>query len=152
MNIKSITITAEASKAYQKYCVALTAENLVEGDVDRLKDITISESLRGINELAGNIGQAEVTTSIQNNPYTSEQKQSNYPTNSSSYRRMPVQDKANYAPVNNYNTSQDSRANKPASEKQISYIQSLGYKGIMPRTFLEADELLKKLKAERGIN
>lgn len=154
MTISSITITAEASKAYQKYCVALTAENLNDGDIDTLKNIAISESLKGIDELAGNVGQADVKTTVQTNQYNSAPKQTNYTNNNASYRRAPVQAQPqNYSqPATGYNTNQDTRANRPVSEKQINYIRSLGWTGPMPNNFLEADELLKRLKAERGIN
>ena len=63
MEIKSITINAESSKNYQKYCFSITAENLTEGDVETLKKVAIKESIKGINELAGAIGEAKTTVS-----------------------------------------------------------------------------------------
>ena len=41
MNIKEVTVNAEASKAYQKYCVSLTAENLESNDLEILKNLAI---------------------------------------------------------------------------------------------------------------
>ena len=63
MEIKSITINAESSKNYQKYCFSITAENLTEGDVETLKKVAIKESIKGINELAGAIGETKTTVS-----------------------------------------------------------------------------------------
>ena len=63
MEIKSITINAESSKNYQKYCFSITAENLTEADVETLKNVAIKESIKGINELAGAIGETKTTVS-----------------------------------------------------------------------------------------
>ena len=63
MEIKSITINAESSKNYQKYCFSITAENITEADVETLKNVAIKESIKGINELAGSIGEAKTTVS-----------------------------------------------------------------------------------------
>lgn len=56
MKINTITITAEASKSYQKFCVAITAENLEAGDMEKLKNITISEATKGIDALVSSTG------------------------------------------------------------------------------------------------
>lgn len=143
MEIKTITITAEASKAYQKYCVALTAES-IEGDEDinTLKHIAITKAMEGIEELAGNIGQAEVkvsTTPVQNVPQ---------PRNV--VKQNPVQNQYRAAQNNGYQRPAAPVAHKqsnPPTEKQISMLYSLGYDGdINALDSKAAFEVIKQLR------
>lgn len=93
MTINEITITAEASKAYQKYCVALTAQDLNEGDIDYLKNMAISEAVKGINELAGNIEtkpEVKVNT-VQPQRQPSYRTDNNYRPNQPPVQQVPVQ-------------------------------------------------------------
>lgn len=92
MIINEITITAEASKAYQKYCVALTAQDLNDGDIDCLKRMAITEALKGINELAGNIeGKPDVKVNSQPRQ-PSYRTDNNYrPTQAPIQQQAPVQ-------------------------------------------------------------
>lgn len=145
MEIKTITITAEASKAYQKYCVALTAESIeTDEDINTLKQIAISKAMEGIEELAGCIGTPEVKVS------TTPVQQRNV------VRANPVQNTYNAPRTTTYQSqggfqSRPQYQAKPVSEAQIKYINGLGYQGQIPQTWDEANLLLQQLKAERGI-
>lgn len=145
MEIKTITITAEASKAYQKYCVALTAESIeTDEDINTLKQIAISKAMEGIEELAGCIGTPEVKVS------TTPVQQRNV------VRANPVQNTYNAPRTTTYQSqggfqSRPQYQVKPVSEAQIKYINGLGYQGPLPETWEQANQLLQQLKAERGI-
>lgn len=52
MEIKSITITADASKNYQKFSVSFTAENLQKDDINILKNWAIKEAKDGVNKMS----------------------------------------------------------------------------------------------------
>ena len=145
MEVKTITITAEASKAYQKYCVALTAES-IEGDEDinTLKQIAISKAMEGIEELAGCIGTPEVkvstTTVQQRSAVRANPVQNTY----NAQRNVAYQNQGGFQQRPQYQA-------KPVSEAQIKYITGLGYQGQIPQTWDQANQLLQQLKAERGI-
>lgn len=133
MIINQITITAEASKAYQKYCVALTAEELQEGDIEYLKRMAISEAVKGIDELAGHIDvkpEVKVTQQpVQNNQYQ-------VPKANQGYTPRPQQ----YQPTNN----------RPASQKQLDYLRNaFNYVPQGQITFEQANELLMQFKSQR---
>lgn len=53
MKIQSITITAQATKNYQSYTFAATAEEVSKEDVFNLKSWAIAEAKDGINKLTG---------------------------------------------------------------------------------------------------
>ena len=74
MRIDNITITAEASKAYQKYCCAITATELGDGDVEYLKNLAINAAVKGIDELVSATGvasnqPADVKATVKSQPY-----------------------------------------------------------------------------------
>lgn len=85
MIIETVTISAESSKAYQKYICSITARDLHEGDIDLLKKHVIAESLKGINELAAGIESNEkVETVVNTTP---------------SYRTGPIENRVEEGPV-----------------------------------------------------
>ena len=118
MEIKSITINAESSKNYQKYCFSITAENLTEGDVETLKKIAIKESIKGINELAGAIGETKTTVSTTGGFRNAAESQ---PTTAP---RQAVPGSTTYRPrtvtTSNYNP-------KPITEAQMRCLIGYGY-------------------------
>lgn len=76
MKLESITITAEASKAYQKYCASFTATDLHDGDLETLRNLAIMESIKGINLLANETSdKPEVKVAVNRD----EVKRSSYP-------------------------------------------------------------------------
>ena len=143
MEIKSITINAESSKNYQKYCFSITAENLTEGDVETLKKIAIKESIKGINELAGAIGEAKTTVSTTGGFRNAADAQPapaprqavpGVPT----YRPRPVA-------TSNYNGP------KPISEAQMRCLIAYGYEESQIKRFTskQASEIISQLKNNR---
>ena len=143
MEIKSITINAESSKNYQKYCFSITAENLTEGDVETLKKIAIKESIKGINELAGAIGETKTTVSTTGGfrnaadaqPATApRQAVPGVPT----YRPRPVA-------TSNYNGP------KPITEAQMRCLIGYGYdeNQIKGYTSKQASDIISELKRNR---
>lgn len=143
MEIKSITINAESSKNYQKYCFSITAENLTEGDVETLKKVAIKESIKGINELAGAIGEAKTTVSTTGGFRNAEDAQpapaqrqaaSGVPT----YRPRP-------AVTSNYNGP------KPISEAQMRCLIAYGYEESQIKGFTskQASDIISQLKNSR---
>lgn len=142
MEIKSITINAESSKNYQKYCFSITAENLTEGDVETLKKIAIKESIKGINELAGAIGETKTTVSTTGGFRNSAEAQ---PTTAP---RQAVQGAQTYRPrtvaTSNYNP-------KPITEAQIRCLIGYGYeeRQIKGYTSKQASEIISQLKNSR---
>ena len=144
MEIKSITINAESSKNYQKYCFSITAENLTEGDVETLKKIAIKESIKGINELAGAIGETKTTVSTNGefrNAANAQQAPaprqavSGIPT----YRPRPVA-------TSNYQSGP-----KPITEAQMRCLIGYGYEEsqIKGMTSKQASDLIGQLKGNR---
>ena len=143
MEIKSITINAESSKNYQKYCFSITAENVTEADVETLKNVAIKESIKGINELAGAIGETKTTVSTTgefrnaaNAQPTTAPRQSvpGVPT----YRPRPVT-------TSNYNSP------KPITEAQMRCLINYGYeeRQIKGYTSKQASEIISQLKGSR---
>ena len=143
MEIKSITINAESSKNYQKYCFSITAENLTEGDVETLKKIAIKESIKGINELAGAIGETKTTVSTNGEfrnaanaqpATTPRQAVPGVPT----YRPRPVT-------TSNYNGP------KPITEAQMRCLIGYGYEESQIKRFTskQASEIISQLKNNR---
>lgn len=136
MEIKSITINAESSKNYQKYCFSITAENLTEGDVETLKKIAIKESIKGINELAGAIGETKTTVS------TTGAQPSTAP-------RQAVPGVQTYRPrtvtTSNYNDP------KPITYAQMRCLIGYGYdeSQIKGYTSKQASEIISQLKNNR---
>ena len=144
MEIKSITINAESSKNYQKYCFSITAENLTEGDVETLKKIAIKESIKGINELAGAIGETKTTVSTTGGfrdaanaqPATApRQAVSGVPT----YRPRPVA-------TSNYQSGP-----KPITDAQMRCLIGYGYEESQIKRFTskQASEIISQLKNNR---
>ena len=143
MEIKSITINAESSKNYQKYCFSITAENLTEGDVETLKNVAIKQSIKGINELAGAIGETKTTVSTTGGFR-----------NAADAQQAPVQRQAasgvpTYRPrtvaTSNYNGP------KPISEAQMRCLINYGYeeRQIKQFTSKQASEIISQLKNNR---
>ena len=136
MEIKSITINAESSKNYQKYCFSITAENLTEGDVETLKKVAIKESIKGINELAGAIGEAKTTVS------TTGAQPASTPI-------QPVSGVSTYRPrtvaPSNYNSP------KPITDAQMRCLIGYGYdeRQIKGYTSKQASEIISQLKGSR---
>ena len=142
MEIKSITINAESSKNYQKYCFSITAENLTEGDVETLKKIAIKESIKGINELAGAIGEAKTIVSTTGGLRNSAEAQ---PTTAP---RQTVPGSTTYRPrtvtTSNYNP-------KPITDAQMRCLINYGYeeRQIKQFTSKQASEIISQLKGSR---
>ena len=144
MEIKSITINAESSKNYQKYCFSITAENLTEGDVETLKKIAIKQSIKGINELAGAIGETKTTVSTTGGfrnaadaqpATTPRQAVPGVPT----YRPRPVA-------TSNYQSGP-----KPITEAQMRCLIGYGYDESQIRGFTskQASDIISELKRSR---
>ncbi len=139
MEIKSITINAESSKNYQKYCFSITAENLTEGDVETLKKVAIKESIKGINELAGAIGETKTTVSTTGGFRNAANSQ---PTTAS---RQTVPVPTTYRPrtvaTSNYNS-------KPITDAQMRFLIGYGYdeNQIKGYTSKQASEIISQLK------
>ena len=137
MEIKSITINAESSKNYQKYCFSITAENLTEGDVETLKKVAIKESIKGINELAGAIGEAKTTVS------TTGAQPSTAP-------RQPVPGVSTYRP-RTVGTSNYQSGPKPITDAQMRCLIGYGYdeNQIKGYTSKQASDIISELKRSR---
>ena len=125
MNIKEVTVNAEASKAYQKYCVSLTAENLESNDLEILKNLAISEAIKGINQLAN---EADVKPEVK---FSTVDK----PANTQTYTRVPAAPRVDY-----------SKTIKNISDKQKFILQKAGYSMAQIETMdpLEAAEIIKE--------
>ena len=139
MEIKSITINAESSKNYQKYCFSITAENLTEGDVETLKKIAIKESIKGINELAGAIGETKTTVSTTGGFRDAANAQT------TTAPRQAVPGSTTYRPrtvtTSNYNP-------KPITDAQMRCLIGYGYeeRQIKQFTSKQASEIISQLK------
>ena len=144
MEIKSITINAESSKNYQKYCFSITAENLTEGDVETLKKIAIKESIKGINELAGAIGETKTTVS------TTGEFRNATDSQPASAPRQAVSGAPTYRPrpvaTSNYQSGP-----KPITEAQMRCLIGYGYeeRQIKQFTSKQASEIISQLKNNR---
>ena len=142
MEIKSITINAESSKNYQKYCFSITAENLTEGDVETLKKVAIKESIKGINELAGAIGETKTTVSTTGGFRNAANSQ---PTTA---QRQAVPGVQTYKPrsvtTSNYNS-------KPITDAQMRCLIGYGYEESQLSGFTskQASEIISQLKNNR---
>ena len=143
MEIKSITINAESSKNYQKYCFSITAENLTEGDVETLKNVAIKQSIKGINELAGAIGEAKTTVSTTGGFRNAADAQTTTAPRQAvsgirTYRPRPVA-------TSNYNGP------KPITEAQMRCLIGYGYeeRQIKQFTSKQASEIISQLKNNR---
>ena len=143
MEIKSITINAESSKNYQKYCFSITAENLTEGDVETLKKIAIKESIKGINELAGAIGETKTTVSTTGGFRNAADAQP------STAPRQAVPGVPTYRPrpaaTSNYNCP------KPITEAQMRCLIGYGYEESQIKGFTskQASDIISQLKNNR---
>lgn len=137
MEIKSITINAESSKNYQKYCFSITAENLTEGDVETLKKVAIKESIKGINELAGAIGEAKTTVS------TTGAQPAQAP-------RQTVPGTQTYRP-RTVGTINYQSGPKPISDAQMRCLINYGYEESQLKGFTskQASEIISELKRSR---
>ena len=143
MEIKSITINAESSKNYQKYCFSITAENLTEGDVETLKKVAIKESIKGINELAGAIGETKTTVSTTSGFKNSTNAQP------APAPRQAVPGVSTYRPrtvaTSNYNGP------KPITEAQMRCLIGYGYEESQIKGFTskQASDIISQLKNNR---
>ena len=144
MEIKSITINAESSKNYQKYCFSITAENLTEGDVETLKKIAIKESIKGINELAGAIGEAKTTVSTTGGFRNAADAQP------APAPRQAVPGVPTYRP-RPAGTSNYQSGPKPISEAQMRCLIGYGYEESQIKQFTskQASEIISQLKNNR---
>ena len=143
MEIKSITINAESSKNYQKYCFSITAENVTEADVETLKNVAIKQSIKGINELAGAIGETKTTVST-----TGEfRNAANAQPSTAPRQAVPVA--PTYRPrtvgTSNYNGP------KPITEAQMHCLINYGYEESQIKRFTskQASEIISQLKGSR---
>ena len=143
MEIKSITINAESSKNYQKYCFSITAENITEADVETLKNVAIKESIKGINELAGAIGETKTTVSTTGGFRNAADAQP------APAPRQAVPGAPIYRPrpvaTSNYNGP------KPISEAQIRCLIGYGYEESQIKGFTskQASDIISQLKNNR---
>ena len=143
MEIKSITINAESSKNYQKYCFSITAENVTEADVETLKNVAIKQSIKGINELAGAIGETKTTVSTTGGLRNSSEAQP------ASAPRQAIPGVPSYKPrtfaTSNYNGP------KPITEAQMRCLINYGYeeRQIKQFTSKQASEIISQLKNNR---
>ena len=144
MEIKSITINAESSKNYQKYCFSITAENLTEGDVETLKKIAIKESIKGINELAGAIGETKTTVSTTGGFRNAADAQP------APAPRQAVPGVPTYRP-RSVGTSNYQSGPKPITEAQMRCLIGYGYeeRQIKQFTSKQASEIISQLKNNR---
>ena len=144
MEIKSITINAESSKNYQKYCFSITAENLTEGDVETLKKIAIKESIKGINELAGAIGETKTTVS------TTDEFRNSANAQPAPAPRQAVPGVPTYRPrpvaTSNYQSGP-----KPITDAQMRCLINYGYEESQIKRFTskQASEIISQLKNNR---
>ena len=143
MEIKSITINAESSKNYQKYCFSITAENVTEADVETLKNVANKQSIKGINELAGAIGETKTTVSTTGGfRYAADAQPASAPRQAvpgvPTYRPRPVA-------TSNYNGP------KPISEAQIRCLIGYGYEESQIKGFTskQASDIISQLKNNR---
>ena len=143
MEIKSITINAESSKNYQKYCFSITAENITEADVETLKNVAIKESIKGINELAGAIGETKTTVSTTSGFRNAADAQP------ALAPRQAVPGVPTYRPrsvgTSNYNGP------KPISEAQMRCLIGYGYEENQIKGFTskQASDIISQLKNNR---
>ena len=143
MEIKSITINAESSKNYQKYCFSITAENVTEADVETLKNVAIKQSIKGINELAGAIGETKTTVSTTGGFRNSAEAQP------ATAPRQAVSGIPSYKPrtfaTTNYNGP------KPISEAQMRCLIGYGYEESQIKGFTskQASDIISQLKNNR---
>ena len=144
MEIKSITINAESSKNYQKYCFSITAENLTEGDVETLKKIAIKESIKGINELAGAIGEAKTTVSTTGEFRNAANAQT------TTAPRQAIPGAPTYRP-RSVGTSNYQSGPKPITDAQMRCLIGYGYeeRQIKQFTSKQASEIISQLKNNR---
>ena len=125
MTIKEVTVNAEASKNYQKYCVAITAENLESNDLEILKNLAITEAIKGINQLAT---EADVKPEVK---FSTVAK----PANTQTYTRVPAAPRVDY-----------SKSIKNISDKQRFILHKAGYSDpqINMMDPLEAADIIKE--------
>ena len=144
MEIKSITINAESSKNYQKYCFSITAENITEADVETLKNVAIKESIKGINELAGAIGETKTTVSTTGGFKNSAETQ---PTTAP---RQAVPGVPTYRP-RPAGTSNYQSGPKPITDAQMRCLIGYGYEESQIKRFTskQASEIISQLKGSR---
>ena len=142
MEIKSITINAESSKNYQKYCFSITAENITEADVETLKNVAIKQSIKGINELAGAIGETKTTVSTTGGFRNAADAQP------ATAPRQAVPGSTTYRPrtvtTSNYNP-------KPITEAQMRCLIGYGYEESQIKGFTskQASDIISQLKGNR---
>ena len=141
MEIKSITINAESSKNYQKYCFSITAENVTESDVETLKNVAIKESIKGINELAGAIGETKTTVSTTGGFRNSAEAQPA----STPRSAVPVAQTYRPRPVG---TSNYQSGPKPITDAQMRCLIGYGYDENQIKRFTskQASEIISQLK------
>ena len=144
MEIKSITINAESSKNYQKYCFSITAENITEADVETLKNVAIKESIKGINELAGAIGETKTTVSTTGGFRNAADAQPapaprQAVPGSTTYRQRTV------------GTSNYQSGPKPITEAQMRCLINYGYEESQIKGFTskQASDIISQLKGNR---
>jgi hypothetical protein len=128
MNIKEITVTATATKQYNKFEVSLTAEIIDDNDFETLKNIAINKALSGVDQLVEN-SSATPEVKVQSTPVQPPVRRESYPT-------APVQRPAtpsyySNSPVHQANTPhvpvQTPNGPKMASEKQVNLLKKYRY-------------------------
>ena len=144
MEIKSITINAESSKNYQKYCFSITAENVTEADVETLKNVAIKQSIKGINELAGAIGETKTTVSTTGGFRNAADAQP------APAQRQAVPVVPSYKP-RTVGTSNYQSGPKPITEAQMRCLINYGYEESQIKRFTskQASEIISQLKNNR---
>jgi hypothetical protein len=125
MKIETITVTASASKNYQKYDVSLSASDITNEDIAKLQAAAIAASLNGINALCAAMPATPSTAEV----YTS-YKTSSYGKNQ--FRANP---------------------NAPATASQLKYLNSLHVTEPLDNlTMSQANALIKKYKVNPDEN
>ena len=144
MEIKSITINAESSKNYQKYCFSITAENITKKKVETLKNVAIKQSIKGINELAGAIGETKTTVSTTGGFRNAADAQP------APAPRQAVPGVPTYRP-RPAGTSNYQSGPKPITEAQMRCLINYGYeeRQIKQFTSKQASEIISQLKNNR---
>lgn len=155
MNIREITVTATATKQYNKFEVSLTAEIIDDNDFETLKNIAINKALSGVDQLVENssatpevkvksapVQPTPVQPPVQRTPYQPTPVQR--PTTPSYYANAPQNQ-----PYSPQNVVQQPGV-KMASEKQIQLLRKFhvqcDYNNL---TAAQANDLIKGVMGER---
>lgn len=133
MEILSTTITARATSNYQVGEVSVEITNYTEPEFQQVQQYTIERACGICLELQKRMGV---------NPETPKVEVNNTPRRSYMTQNNPVR-----STMTNDGIASGNRVNPP-SQKQIEYLQSLGYRGQIPATSGEVYTLINQLKSK----